>query len=83
MGAILTLGLLRLHPLALQLCHVQSLLCVLVSDVLSRCQHLQRVSGGLDVPGRTDGPLVLHHGRSQPGQGEDRCLMLNGSVGGQ
>lgn len=69
---MLTLTLLGLHPLALQLRHVQPLLRVLVSDVLSGRQHLQRVPGRPDVPGGTHRPLVLHHGRRQPGAGGKR-----------
>lgn len=41
----LTLALLRFHPLSLQLGYIQPLLCVLVSDVFSGRQHLQRVPG--------------------------------------
>lgn len=41
---------LRLHPPGLQLSHVQTLLRVLVSDVFSGCQQLQRVPGGRNIP---------------------------------
>lgn len=63
-----TLFLLSLYPLALQLPHIQPLLGVLVSDVFSGRQHLQRVPGWLDIPRGADRALVLHHGWSQPGR---------------
>lgn len=61
-----SLTLLCLHPLALQQADVESLLCVLMSDVLSGSQHLQRVPGCLDVTSRAYRSLVLHHLRRQP-----------------
>ncbi len=63
-----SLTLLSLHPLALQQTDVEPLLCVLVSDVLSGSQHLQRVPRRLDVTRWAHRSLVLHHLRGQPGE---------------
>lgn len=55
------------NPLALQLPDIQSLLCVLLTDVFSCSENLQGVPGCLDVTRGTNSPLVLHHRRCQPG----------------
>lgn len=56
-----SLTLLLFDSLALQHADIEPLLCVFVSDILSRGQHLQGVPGRLHVPGWTHRPLVLHH----------------------
>lgn len=64
----LRLTLLSFHPLGLQHANVEPLLRVLVTDVLACCQDLQRVPRCLNVTDWSHSPLVLYHGRGQPGR---------------
>lgn len=68
------------HPLALQKADVQSLLCVLVSDVLPNSQHFQGIPGTLNVPGGSYCSFVLHHLWGQPDKNQSHEVTMNSLI---